>query len=135
MIDDLTLILSRQCEAAMALEGRLHALELLVSAGEDRFVARAIDQVTAAADRLAALELARNLTLSTIGAPVDISATAVAAAVPAERAAPFTARVAELSASVVRVSLRRERVRRLVESAHASGRDRLSAVASPGANG
>jgi hypothetical protein len=135
LIDDLTLVLGRQCDAAVALEGRLCALELLVEAGEVRFVARAVDEVTAAADRLAALELTRNLTLSALGVPVDVRATAVAAAVPAERAGPFTARVDELRATVARVSVRRERVRQLAGSAHDRGcRARLGAASPSAAN-
>jgi hypothetical protein len=129
LIDDLTLVLGRQCEAARVLERRLGTLELLVSAGEGRFVVRAVEEVLAAADRLAALELTRNLTLSTSGVPVDVSATAVAAAVPGDRAGPFTARVEELRATVARVNARRERVRHLVTSAREGGRGRLGATA------
>jgi hypothetical protein len=134
LIDDLTLVLGRQCEAAVALEGRLRALELLVEAGEGRFVARGVDEVIAAADRLAALELTRNLALSTIGAPVEVSASVVAAAAPADRARPFITRVDELRATVARVRMRRDHVRHLVESARVGGGGR-SAVSAPLAAG
>lgn len=74
MIDELCDLLRRQAEAATQLERRLRALELVVAAGEQRFVPFALDEVETASEQLASLELTRVLALSTAGLPVDVSA-------------------------------------------------------------
>ncbi len=125
MIDDLTSVLQRQLDAASALERRLRATELLIENGEHRFLAMAVDEVTTASDRLAALELTRTLLLRGIGAPDEVSGSELADAVDGDAALRFTDALAALRTAVARVTVRRERVRHLLESARDEGRARL----------
>lgn len=108
MIAELHEILARQRDAAEILEARLVAIELLLAAGERRFLPLAVDEATDAAERLAALELTRVLMLSSIGAPADVSACEVAAATGGDAAVSFTAAANELRGAIGRVTLRRE---------------------------
>ena len=126
MIDDLTLVVGRQCDAAEVLEARLRALELLLHAGEQRFLAMAVDEVEDASERLAALELTRSLAMAAIGAPDDLTASDVVAAVADERGTIFAERVDRLRGAVARVTVSRERIRRLVLDAQADGQRRLA---------
>lgn len=126
MIAELHDVLAHERDAAETLEARLRAVELLLAAGEPRFLPLAVDEANDAAERLAALELTRVLTLSSIGAPPDVSAREVAAAVSGDAALPFAALVDELRDVVARVSVRREQVRRLLAIAQAEGEQRLN---------
>lgn len=128
MIDDLTMVLRRQHDAASDLERRLRALELLVEAGEHRFLGMAVDDVDVASERLAALELTRALLLRAIDAPDELSADEIADAVDGESALRFTDAVAALRQAVARVTLRRERVRHLLVEARDGGRAQLVAA-------
>lgn len=126
MIAELHDVLARQRDAAVTLEGRLRAIELLLAAGEPRFLSLAVDEANDASERLAALELTRVLTLTTIGAPPDVSAREVADAVGGDAALPFAALVDELRAVVARVTVRRERVRGLLSIAQAEGEQQIA---------
>ncbi len=126
MIDELQDVLRHQRDAAVALEGRLRAIELLLSSGEPRFLSLAVDEANDAAERLAALELTRVLTLSSIGAPVDVSAREVIGAVGGDRGLPFAALVDELRAVIGRVAIRREQVQRLLAVVQAEGEQRIN---------
>jgi hypothetical protein len=125
VIAELHEVLARQRDAAETLEARLRAIELLLAAGEPRFLPLAVDEANDAAERLAALELTRVLTLSSIGAPADVSAREVADAAGGETAVSFAAVVEELRSAVARVTVRRERVRGLLVSAQAEGERRI----------
>jgi hypothetical protein len=72
--DELVALLQRQREALELVEARLRALELLVAADEQRFIASALDELEVASERLAALELGRVLVLGSAGFPPDVSA-------------------------------------------------------------
>ena len=75
MIHELCDLLRREADAVAVLAGRMRALELVMAADERRFVPLALEEVEAAAERLAALELTRVLVLSTAGLPADLAAT------------------------------------------------------------
>lgn len=128
MIDDLTSVLSHQLDAAVALESRLRTVELLVEAGEHRFLAMAVEEVVAASERLAALELTRSMLLAGIGAPDDVRGTELADAVTGDAALRFTEVLADLRAAVGRVTVRRERARHLLEAVRDDGRAQLVAA-------
>jgi hypothetical protein len=121
VIDELHEVLAHQRDAAQALEGRLRAVELLLAAGEPRFLALAVDEATAASERLAALEVTRALTLTALGAPVDVTASEVVDAAGGEASLPFVGLVADLRATIGRVTVRREQVRALLAAAQAGG--------------
>ncbi len=74
MIEDLTDLLERQTQAATVLETRLRALELVVAAGEYRFLSLSVEEVESAAEHLSGLELTRALVLSAAGYPPEASA-------------------------------------------------------------
>lgn len=115
MIDDLTQVMTRQCDAAMEVEGRLRTIELLVAAGEHRFLATAVDELEESSQRLAALELARVLALHVAGAPDDLTLDDVlGAALTTEAAASLVDLADRLRTAVVGVEERRERVRGLI---------------------
>jgi hypothetical protein len=126
VIAELHDVLTHQRDAAVTLEARLRALELLLAAGEPRFLSLAVDEANDAAERLAALELTRVLTLTAIGAPPDVSARDVTEAVGGEAALPFASLVDELRAVVARIAVRREQVRGLLAVAQAEGEQRIA---------
>lgn len=128
MIDDLTAVLHHQLDAAVALESRLRTVELLIEAGEHRFLAMAVDEVVEASDRLAALELTRTMLLAAIDAPDDVRGSDLCDAVSGDAALRFTRALADLRVAVGRVTVRRERARHLLESIRADGRARLVAA-------
>lgn len=78
--DSLCDVLHRQVAAMEQLEGRLRAIELIVAAGHDRFLGLAVDDYNAAAERLAALEIARNVALVDAQLPLDATADDIIAA-------------------------------------------------------
>ncbi|MTV27362.1 hypothetical protein FTX61_18365 [Nitriliruptoraceae bacterium ZYF776] len=123
---DLVALLRRELEALELVERRLGAIELLVTAGEVRFLAMATDEATAAMEQLAALELGRGIALSAAGLDPDVSLDRLAAAAPQELAGVFTSLTGQLRAAAGRLAIRRERVRALVEGAAEDGRTRLA---------
>jgi hypothetical protein len=126
VIAELHDVLSHQRDAAVTLEARLRAVELLLAAGEPRFLGLAVDEANDAAERLAALEMTRAMTLVATGVPVDVTASDLAGALPGEQAGRFTDLVDELRTVIGRVSVRREHVRRLLSLAHTEGEQRLA---------
>jgi hypothetical protein len=126
MIAELHEVLTHQRDAAARLEARLRAVELLLAAGEPRFLALAVDEANDAAERLAALEITRALTLAAAGAPAEVTASEIVASVGDERAAGFAALVEELRAGIGRVTVRREQVRALLSVARTEGEQRLA---------
>ena len=81
MIEEVQELLQRQVEAMTVLEGRLRAVELLAAAGQHRFLARAMDELDIASERLAALELGRSMTLTSLGLSPELSPAELAVAV------------------------------------------------------
>lgn len=74
MFEELAELLRREAEALARLEARLRALELVVAADEQRFVSLALEEIEDASEKVAGLELARVLALSTAGYGPDVSA-------------------------------------------------------------
>lgn len=81
MIEELTELLHRQVGAMETVESRLRVVELLVAAGEQRFVTPALDDLDRAAERLAALELGRTMVIAGAGLPAETAATDLVGAV------------------------------------------------------
>lgn len=126
VLDDLTRVLRHQCDAAHDLEGRLRRLELLVQAGEERFLSLAVDEVHDASERLAALELTRSLSLVAATGADQVAASEVAAGAPVEVAERFTTRVAELRARVERIEELRGRLTSVLHEVREEGQHRLA---------
>lgn len=126
MISELHEVLAHQRDAAETLEARLRAVELLLAAGEPRFLALAVDEANDASERLAALELTRSLTLTAIGAPAEVTASDVAVAVGGEDGMRFANLVDDLRAAVGRIAVRREQVRALLSAAQTEGEQRIA---------
>jgi len=128
VIDELCRVLRRETEAVIALETRLRALELIVAADEQRFVALALEEMEVASDRLAALELTRVLTLSTAGLPVDAVAGELVAGIvdPDERVAMRQV-VARLATAMNRLEKARSRAELAVANGSRSARDQPEA--------
>ncbi|MFP4312069.1 MAG: hypothetical protein ACLFS9_08850, partial [Nitriliruptoraceae bacterium] len=82
MIEELYRLLTRQVAAVDAIESRLRALELVVAADERRFVAIALDELEAASEDLAALEVARSMAMLSESLSPDMSATDLLARIP-----------------------------------------------------
>ena len=117
MVDQLVTLLQRQRLALELVEARLRALELIVAADEQRFVAAALDELEAASERLAALELGRALALSAAGIAPDARAEElVSVASDASLESGFRQAVDDL---------------RVVSSRVAEARDRTMAVLAP----
>ncbi len=129
MIDELSRVLRRETEAAIALEARLRALELIVTAGEHRFVSLALDEMEAASERLAALELTRVLALATAGLPLDAVASELVAGItdPDERVAMHQV-VARLTLVMNRLETARSRTELAVSNGSRSPHDRRTGV-------
>lgn len=129
MIDELCDVIRRETDAAIALEGRLRALELIVAADEQRFVALALDEMEMAAEHLAALELTRVLALSTAGLAVDVSARDLVADVADPDAGERMSQlVAGLAVAAERLGDARLRAELVVAEGSRTSRDRLYAV-------
>ncbi|MFA9430950.1 hypothetical protein [Egicoccus sp. AB-alg2] len=128
MFDQLVSLLQRQVAALEAVESRLRALELLVVADEQRFVARAMDELEQAAERLAALELGRALVLSSAGLPVDAAATDLVTAADEETVAVFRDVVERLRSAAARVTEARERTYAVLKPGAEELRQRLVAT-------
>lgn len=128
MIDELCRVLRRETEAVIALETRFRALELIVAADGRRSVSRALEETAAAADRLAALELTRVLTLATAGLPVDAAASELVAGIadPDERVAMRRV-VARLAMAMDRLEQTRSRAELVVANGSRSARDQPEA--------
>lgn len=129
MIDELCDVIRRETDAATALEGRLRALELVVAADEQRFVALALDEMEVAAERLAALELTRVLMLSTAGIAVDVSARdLVAVLADPDAGESMSQMVTELALATERLGDARLRAEVVVANGSQRSRDRLDAA-------
>lgn len=115
MIEELTELLHRQVGAMENVEGRLRVVELLVAAGEQRFVTPALDDLDRAAERLAALELGRTMVLAGAGLPAETAATELLGVVRTsgddESADRLASVVDRLRGAAARVAELRERVR------------------------
>lgn len=129
MLDELVELLHRQTAAVTALEGRLRALELVVAAGEQRFVALALDELERASEQLAGLELTRVLALATAGLPADVTASDLTATF-AERdgVTRLSAATEDLRASMERVVDARARATAVVTTTSQEARTRLEAA-------
>jgi hypothetical protein len=126
VIDELCDVLRRETEAVNALEGRLRALELIVAADEQNLVSFALGEMEVAADRLAALELTRVLTLSIAGIPVDVAARDLVAGVAdVEAGERMRGAVAALSSATERLSHAHHRAEVVVTSGSRTARERL----------
>ncbi|MFP4634398.1 MAG: hypothetical protein ACLFRD_00935 [Nitriliruptoraceae bacterium] len=110
MVDELVDLLARQTDAIATLEARLRALELVVAADEHRFVPIALEELEAAAEQLAALELTRMLAFDMAGIGIDAS--------PDQLLEHASARYERASVEVLRVRLGDARVatRRLLDA-------------------
>lgn len=84
MIEDFMELLNRQTASAQLLEARLRALELIVAAGEYRFLSISLEEVEQATERMSGLELTRALVLSSAGFPEDATAADVLEALPGD---------------------------------------------------
>jgi len=130
VIDELCEVLRHETEAANRLEGRLRALELVVAADEQRFVPLAIDEMEAASERLAALELTRVLALATAGLPVDVAAADLLnGVVDPDAAHRLRVVVAELASATDRLVDARQRARTVVARGAEGAQRRLTAAA------
>lgn len=129
MIDELCELLQHQVDAATALEGRLRALELVVAADEHRFVPLAVEELEAASERLAALELARALALGTAGLPDDVAARDLVAGVAdPDETERLRDVVDDLAAATARLVDARERAGVVVTRGARASRERLYAA-------
>lgn len=127
MIEELYRLLTRQVAAVDAIESRLRALELVVAADERRFVAIALDELEAASEDLAALEVARSLAMMAAGLSPDLSANDLLARIPdAEDRALLASVIDQLRGSTWRLEEARERTRQIVGRATVELRSRLS---------
>lgn len=131
MFDPLVQLLARQVHAAQLLEARLRALELIVVAGEQRFLVSALDEVEDASEALASLELTRNLVLSVAGCSPDITAEELLAhpGVGEATAAALRATLDELRAVMLRLADARSRTDHEIRAAAAATRQRRDVVA------
>jgi hypothetical protein len=127
--DELVALLQRQRDALELLESRLRALELLVAADEQRFVAAALDELEDASERLAALELGRVLVLDSAGYGPDLAAEELVREVAdADVAARFVAVVDRMRLAVARVGIARERALAVIRPDAEQVRARLEAA-------
>jgi hypothetical protein len=126
VLDELVELLDRQTAAVTALEGRLRALELVVAAGEQRFVTLALDELERASEQLAGLELTRVLALATAGLPADVTASDLTATfAQREDATRLHDATEELRVSMRRVLDARERATVVVATTSQDARTRL----------
>jgi ABC-type molybdate transport system ATPase subunit len=128
VIDELVTLLQRQAEASAVLERRLRELELIVAAGEHRFVTLALEEMEQAAERVSSLELGRVLALSAAGFPPDVhSRDLIAAARDDHEAAVLTHAVAGLKDATERLAAARARAYQVVGQQARDTRTRLEA--------
>jgi len=128
VFDQLVSLLQRQVAALETVESRLRALELLVHADEQRYVAQAMDELEQAAERLAALELGRALVLSSAGLPVDAAAGDLVAAADDDTTGLFQDVVDRLRNAAERVGEARERTHAALRPGAEELRQRLAAT-------
>ena len=128
VFDQLVSLLQRQVAALETVESRLRALELLVHADEQRYVAQAMDELEQAAERLAALELGRALVLSSAGLPVDAAAGDLVAAADDDTTGLFQDVVDRLRNAAERVGEARERTQAALRPGAEELRQRLAAT-------
>lgn len=129
MIDELVELLHRQTAAVTTLESRLRALELVVAAGEQRFVTLALDELERASEQVAGLELTRVLALATAGYPADVPATELTRSfADREAGTRFVDVVEELRTSMRLVVDARERATLVAAAASQETRTRLEAA-------
>ncbi|MFP4149831.1 MAG: hypothetical protein ACLFV0_10120 [Nitriliruptoraceae bacterium] len=127
MIEELYRLLTRQVAAVDAIESRLRALELVVAADERRFVAIALDELEAASEDLAALEVARSMAMLSEGLSPDMNATDLLARIPdPEDRALLASVIDQLRGATWRLEEARERTRQIVGRATVELRSRLS---------
>lgn len=86
MTDELIQVLEHQTEATWRVTARLRQLELIVHAGQERFLGYALAELESASERLSGLELTRTLLLTGIGLPADATADEMIAAIGDETA-------------------------------------------------
>lgn len=111
MLDDLVIVLQRELDAVLGVERRLRSLELLLAAGDDHLVEPAVDEASAAIERLAAVELTRCLSLTSAGLAPDLGVEQLRAHVPSEAGDRYDHLVGQLRAAAGRVAVRVEHVR------------------------
>jgi hypothetical protein len=130
VIEPLVQLLGRQVEAAGVLEARLRALELIVAAGEQRFLMRALDEVEAASEKLSSLELTRSLVLSSAGYSVDISADELIASEEVTDGTGYAlrARIEDLRTAMLRLAEARSRTDHEVRAAATATQQRRDAA-------
>lgn len=130
MIEPLVQLLGRQVEAAGVLEARLRALELIVAAGEHRFLMQALDEVESASETLSSLELTRSLVLSSAGYAADTSADDLVASRSVADGTEYAlrARIEELRTAMLRLAEARSRTDRQVRSAATGTQQRRGAA-------
>ncbi|MFP4235114.1 MAG: hypothetical protein ACLFUG_09300 [Nitriliruptoraceae bacterium] len=127
MIEELYRLLTRQVAAVDAIESRLRALELVVAADERRFVAIALDELEAASEDLAALEVARSMAMLSEGLSPDMNATDLLARIPdPDDRALLASVIDQLRGATWRLEEARERTRQIVGRATVELRSRLS---------
>lgn len=113
MIDDVAQLLWRETQAVETVEARLRALELLAAAGEDRFVAVALDELDSASERLASLELGRVVALTGAGLGPDVTASELSDLLD-DGAEALRPALDALGAAAARMEDARERARAVV---------------------
>jgi hypothetical protein len=131
VIEELTGLLRRQLGAVTALQGRLRALELLVAADEQRFLGLALDEIEAAEDHLASLELTRCLAFSTAGIPLDLPAEELVSAVgDPDDAARLRAAIRDLRRGMLLLDDARRRADAVIRGRLGRAEARLAAAVS-----
>jgi hypothetical protein len=130
VIESLVQLLGRQVEAAGVLEARLRALELIVAAGEQRFLMQALDEVETASEKLSSLELTRALVLSTAGYAPDVSADELVASRDVTDGADYAlrARIEDLRTAMLDLAAARSRTDHEVRAAATVTRQRRGAA-------
>lgn len=129
MIEELLELLERQAAAVGSLERRLRALELIVAGDQTRFISIALDEVEAASEQLASLELTRTLALCTAGLSADLTATQLVARAGNTTGAARVARSVDvLRVATDRVAVARDRARAVVGRAAEDVRTRVEAA-------
>lgn len=129
MIDELVDLLHREAAAADHVAARTRALELIVAAGERRFLGMALDELESASERLSGLELTRSLTFVAAGLSPDMSAAELVAAVadPGERSM-LQAAIDDLREATGRLTDARTRATAVIHRNRADTRARLTAA-------
>jgi hypothetical protein len=129
VIDELVELLHRQASAAEVVAARTRALELVVAAGERRFLGIAVDELEVAVERLSGLELARSLSVVSAGLPADLRADDLLEQVrdPEERERLASA-IEELREASTRLEDVRERAEAVAKHAAADTRARQQAA-------